>query len=187
MALARTYWQQYLATHPKWKMPAQFTIAPALSSTSAVKIVSVLQTSFSQLLGQNIMLKPPWTGGILQEYPDPYKTSPLSLYGWAADYPDPEDFLTLLYASDSPFNTQGSSLPAADALMRQADTLPDLSQRIPLYNQAEQLLIDNVAVCPLLQYVNHYALRSWVKGDFAEDARGLFPNDAWITGYIAKH
>jgi hypothetical protein len=49
------------------------------------------------------------------------------------------------------------------------------------------MLIDNVAVCPLLQYVNHYALRSWVKGDFVEDARGLFPNDAWVSGYIAKH
>jgi ABC-type oligopeptide transport system substrate-binding subunit len=103
------------------------------------------------------------------------------------DYVDPEDFLSLLYLSNSEYNTQNASVPAADALMRQADALPDLSQRIPLYQQAEQMLIDNVAVCPLFQYVNRYALRSWVKGDFVEDARGLFPNDAWITGYIAKH
>ena len=108
-------------------------------------------------------------------------------FGWSADYPDPQDFLSLLYASDSPYNEQSASLPAADALMQQADALNDMRQRAPLYNQAEQLLIDNVAVCPLLQYVNHYALRTWVKGDFAEDARGVFPNDAWVSGYIARH
>jgi oligopeptide transport system substrate-binding protein len=139
------------------------------------------------MLGQNITLKPPWQGGILQQYPDPYSTSPLSLFGWSDDYPDPEDFLTLLYTSDSPYNTQSASIPAADALMKQADALPDMAQRLPLYNVAEQLLIDNVAACPLFQYVNHYALRPWVKGGFVEDARGVFPNDAWVSGYIAKH
>lgn len=74
-----------------------------------------------------------------------------------------------------------------DVLMRQADALSDMRQRVPLYQQAEQLLIDNVAVCPLFQEVNRYALRPWVKGDFVEDGRGFFPNDAWVSGYIAKH
>jgi ABC-type oligopeptide transport system substrate-binding subunit len=150
-------------------------------------VADTLQANFSQLLGQNIVLGSPWEGGILRYYTDVYKTSPLALFGWSEDYSDPQDFLTMLYSSDSPYNTQTASVPAADALMRQADALPDMAQRVPLYQQAEQLLIDNVAVCPLLQYVNHYGLRTWVKGDFVEDARGLFPNDAWVSGYIAKH
>jgi peptide/nickel transport system substrate-binding protein/oligopeptide transport system substrate-binding protein len=187
MALARGYWQQYLTAHPHWKMPAQFTVAGSLSSASSLMTLNRLQADFSQMLGQNITLKPPWQGGILQQYPDPYSTSPLSLFGWSDDYPDPEDFLTLLYTSDSPYNTQSASIPAADALMKQADALPDMAQRLPLYNVAEQLLIDNVAACPLFQYVNYYALRPWVKGGFVEDARGVFPNDAWVSGYIAKH
>ncbi|HEX5440593.1 MAG TPA: hypothetical protein VFW76_06895, partial [Ktedonobacterales bacterium] len=78
-------------------------------------------------------------------------------------------------------------VPAAAALLQQADELMDMRQRTPLYQQAEQLLIDSVSLCPLFQVVNHYALRTWVKGDFAEDARGIFPNDAWVSGYIAKH
>jgi ABC-type oligopeptide transport system substrate-binding subunit len=108
-------------------------------------------------------------------------------FGWQADYPDPQDFLSLLFLSDAPYNTQSANVPGADALMRRADALPDMRQRVPLYNQAEQMLIDNVAVCPLYQYVTRYALRPWVKGDFVEDTRGLFPNDAWVSGYIAKH
>ncbi len=59
--------------------------------------------------------------------------------------------------------------------MQQADALPEMAQRAPLYNQAEQLLIDNVAVCPLLQYVNHYALRPWVKGDFVRGCARRLP------------
>ncbi len=187
MALARTYWQRYLATHPTWKTPATWVTWFFPGFNSARLMVEALQANFSQLLGQDITLTPPWMGGILQEYPDQRKTLPLVLFAWSQDYPDPQDFLSLLYTSDSPYNVQSASVAAADALMRQADALPDLSQRIPLYQQAEQLLIDNVAVCPLFQYVNHYALRSWVKGDFVEDARGLFPNDAWVSGYIAKH
>ncbi|HET9979641.1 MAG TPA: hypothetical protein VFQ32_04320, partial [Ktedonobacterales bacterium] len=115
--------------------------------------------------------------------------SPLNIYTWYVDYLDPQDFLSVLYASDAPFSAYGAgeSVPAADALMRQADALSDMRQRVPLYQQAEQLLIDNVAVCPLFQEVNRYVLRPWVQGNFVEDGRGVFPNDAWVTGYIARH
>jgi ABC-type oligopeptide transport system substrate-binding subunit len=58
---------------------------------------------------------------------------------------------------------------------------------MPLYQQAEQILVDQTASCPLYQTKNRYLLRGWGKGGFAEDGRGLIPNDAWITGYIAPH
>lgn len=113
----------------------------------------------------------------------------INLSHWWVDYLDPQDFLTILYARGALYNTNGAqvSVPAADALMRQADGLSDMSQRVPLYQQAEQLLIDSVAICPLFQAVSRYALRPWVKGSFVEDGRGVFPNDTWVSGYIAKH
>ena len=143
------------------------------------------QATWDQTFGIKTTIDQTAWATILQE--EQSKTLQLYRFAWAADYPDPEDWLTLLFSSDSPYNEQNASIPAADALMKQADGLADMSQRVPLYNQAEQMLLDQVAVCPLLQYVNHYALRTWVKGDFAEDARGVFPNDAWVSGYIARH
>ena len=186
MALARDYWQRYLAAHPKATAP---TALQGLFNQGRVSqtIKPILQEAFQQLLGNNLTLQDFWIPHVLGAAPGWEYTVPLSLLGWSQDYPDPQDFLTLLYSHDALLNTENASIPAADALMKQADALPDLSQRIPRYQQAEQLLIDNVAACPLFQLVNHYALRSWVKGDFVEDARGLFPNDAWVTGYIAKH
>ncbi len=98
-------------------------------------------------------------------------------------FADPEDVLSWLASP----NVYGINVPAAQPLLRQADTLSEMSQRIPLYQQAEQLLIDDVAVCPLFQVVDAYALRPWVKGDFAQNGLGVIPNDAWVSGYIAKH
>jgi oligopeptide transport system substrate-binding protein len=177
--LARQYWQRYLAAHHN-TVP-RITFSDRSFSQLAQASISLYEESWSQVLGV------PVTTYVVHTIVDDTRSEQLYRFGWQADYPDPQDFLSLPFMGDSPYNTQSASLPAADALMRQADALPDMRQRIPLYNQAEQLLIDNVAVCPLYQYVTRYALRDWVKGDFVEDARGLFPNDAWVSGYVAKH
>jgi peptide/nickel transport system substrate-binding protein/oligopeptide transport system substrate-binding protein len=180
-SLAREYWQRYLAARgekaPAVKLVTWFT--PQITKAA----MAAYQQQWLQALGVIVTQQTPPGVIYLEGNPNPFQ---MFRFIWAADYPDPQDFLSQLFRSDAPYNTQSASVGAADTLMKQADAMPDMSQRIPLYNQAEQLLIDNVAVCPLFQYVNHYALRTWVKGDFVEDARGLFPNDAWVSGYIAK-
>lgn len=187
LALATRYWKRYLAAHPKYSPPSSIEMLYLDSSARQQAIVGSLQISLGQIFGRPVTLTPAWVPHILGASPDWQYHLPMQLFFWRVDYPDPQDFLSTLYTSDSPYNTQNASVPAADKLMRQADALPDLAQRIPLYQQAEQLLIDNVAVCPLYQTVAQYALRPWVKGGFEEDGRGLFPNDAWVSGYIAKH
>ncbi|HEU4783045.1 MAG TPA: peptide ABC transporter substrate-binding protein [Ktedonobacterales bacterium] len=177
--LARQYWRRYLAAHHN-TVP-HLTFSNGSFSQLAQASISFYEETWSRVLGVSV------TTYIVRTIVEDNYSQQMFRFGWQADYPDPQDFLSLLFMSDAPYNVQSASVPAADALMRQADTLPDMAQRVPLYNQAEQLLIDNVAVCPLYQYVTRYALRTWVKGNFVEDARGLFPNDAWVSGYIAKH
>lgn len=108
---------------------------------------------------------------------------------WQADYPDPQNMLSLTFAGDSPRNTQGAILPQADDQMARADTIFETSrevERTTLYQSAEQELVTNVATCPILQNQLFYRLRTYVKS-FAMDSRGLFPNDAWVTAVIAAH
>ena len=187
MALAKQYWQRYLAAHPGSSAPSSVAVLFNDGSSTQKSLVTNLQASVSQLFGHPVTLTRFWVPPILGAASSGWEyRAPMQLFAWAADYADPQDFLSL-FTSNSPYNTQSASVPAADTLMQRADALPDLGHRTPLYNQAEQLLIDNVVACPLAQYVNHYALRPWVKGDFVEDARGLFPSDAWVTGYIAQH
>jgi ABC-type transport system substrate-binding protein len=62
--------------------------------------------------------------------------------GGGPDYPDPQDFLSLLWTTTTPYNANLShvSVPQADTLLAQADSMSDQAARIPLYQQAEQLL-----------------------------------------------
>jgi oligopeptide transport system substrate-binding protein len=180
---AKADWAAYRASrpgeNPTIKLSFNLGIKPLELTAEA------LQATWSQLFGVDVQIdQSPW-----KEMFSEMQLKKLQVYpfAWLADYPDPEDFLTLLFASDSPFNDASASIAEADLIMKQADGLRDLSQRLPLYAQAEQMLIDQVAVCPLFQFANHYRLRRWVKGDFVQDAQGEFPNDAWISGYIARH
>lgn len=105
---------------------------------------------------------------------------------WIDDYPDPQDFLTLLYSTHAGYNTEHISVPAADQLMLAADKNPDPAARIKEYNQAEQLLVENVATCPLYQVVGYYEIRPTVH-NFVENASGFNPNDNWVEMYKTNH
>jgi oligopeptide transport system substrate-binding protein len=88
----------------------------------------------------------------------------LLLQGWCADYPDPQNFLDVLYHSKSEFNIAKTSLPALDALLEKARSGSDVSARLALYQQAETLLLDEYALLPLTYSVQGMLIKPWVKG-----------------------
>ena len=69
--------------------------------------------------------------------------------GWAADYPDPQDFLDILFHTESETNHGAYSNADVDALLEEARIERDGNKRIALYNQAEQMIIDDAAWVPL--------------------------------------
>lgn len=62
--------------------------------------------------------------------------------GWCADYVDPENFLDVLFHSTAPANNTGFSDPAIDALLEAARVEPDSAERMDLYADIEQQLVD---------------------------------------------
>ena len=78
-------------------------------------------------------------------------------FGWCADYPDPENFLDLLFHSQGGFNLSGYSNPGVDALLEQARYEQDPAMRLGLYQQAEALLLEDFAVMTIM-YWNNFAL-----------------------------
>ncbi len=85
--------------------------------------------------------------------------------GWEADYPDPQDFLDVLFYSDSSINHGGYSNPEVDRILEQARTEQDIQKRIELYHQAEQLVISDAAWVPLwFVGESHVLIKPYVKG-----------------------
>ena len=69
--------------------------------------------------------------------------------GWIADYPDPENFLDLLFHSESSNNHTHYSNPKVDELLMKARVETAPQARYALYNQAEQQILDDAPWVPL--------------------------------------
>ena len=86
----------------------------------------------------------------------------LFMYGWVADYPDPENFLDLLLHSDVHDSRYVSQ--RFDVLVERARIEPNRETRIDLYRQAEQLLMDDAGIIPLFHVKDYVLVRPHVMG-----------------------
>ena len=96
-------------------------------------------------------------------------TVALSFSGWFQDYPDPSDFLDVLFSKDSITEVESNNMAfyhsdKADALMAAGDAEPDPAKRLGLYEQAEQVIVDDAPVVPLVQGVEIWTHQPWLKG-----------------------
>lgn len=89
---------------------------------------------------------------------------PLYMLGWSADYPDPQDFLDLLFHSASPLNHGGYAEPEVDALLEQARTEGDEARRLALYGEAERRILGDAAWLPLFTGVESWLVAPYVRG-----------------------
>lgn len=69
--------------------------------------------------------------------------------GWTADYPDPQNFLDILFHSASDSNLTAYSNSEVDSLLEQARVEQDERKRIDLYHRAEQEIVNDAPWLPL--------------------------------------
>ncbi len=106
------------------------------------------------------------------EYLDPAHYTELALeqhghivsYGWCADYPDPENFLDILYHSASDFNVAGYANPEVDVLLESARTALDPADRLRLYKQAEAMLLADHAAIPIVHWISYTLVSPELEG-----------------------
>jgi oligopeptide transport system substrate-binding protein len=84
--------------------------------------------------------------------------------GWVADYPDPNNFLDILFYTGSENNIFEYSNPDLDTLLDQAAIEQDETVRLAMYQQAEQLVVDDAPCLPLLHGANYILVEPYVKG-----------------------
>ena len=85
--------------------------------------------------------------------------------GWSADYPDPHTFIDVLFRSDSSINNTNYANDEVDANLERAATEADPARRIQLYQETEQLIMDDAPWLTLWWGVEGYALvKPHIKG-----------------------
>lgn len=101
---------------------------------------------------------------------------------WQADYPDPQDFIDILFYSGTQGNRGNYSNSTVDSLVEQARTEQDASKRVDLYREAERIIVDEAAWLPLWFDTDRKALLKQRVQDyrFTQIAIPKF-KDVWVT------
>jgi ABC-type transport system substrate-binding protein len=84
--------------------------------------------------------------------------------GWCADYADPENFADVLFHSQSAQNHGGYSNPELDALLEAARVEQDVTRRIAMYQQAEQMIVNDAPVLFTTHSLSFELVKPYVKG-----------------------
>jgi ABC-type oligopeptide transport system substrate-binding subunit len=95
------------------------------------------------------------------------------MLGWIADYPDPENFLDILFHSRSPENHMRYSNEEVDRLLEAARVELDPGQRFGLYQEAETIIVEEVPWIPLYHDVTYLLVKPHVR-DFNMTSQGLY-------------
>ncbi len=87
--------------------------------------------------------------------------------GWIADYPDPENFLTVLHHSRNigpPGNSARYSNPQVDALLDRADAAEEWEERKRLYQEAEKIIVEDAPWVYVYYYSTNLLFQPYVRG-----------------------
>jgi oligopeptide transport system substrate-binding protein len=99
--------------------------------------------------------------------------------GWSGDYMDPYTYLGL-FAAEGGDNGTGWYDPKFVKMLNDANREPDQTKRYQMLSKAEEYLLDNAPIIPLLKPAT-----SWMKKPYV---KGLYPNPgtlhAWKFVYI---
>jgi ABC-type transport system substrate-binding protein len=116
-----------------------------------------LQAQWRENLGTEVM----WEADEFETYFDRIeRASPHAfLWSWAADYPDPDNFLRVgLRCPDAGWHNE-----AYDMLVEEARGITDQGKRMKLYRQADSILVKDAAVLPLTYSRAHFLVKPWAK------------------------
>ncbi len=105
------------------------------------------------------------------------ETTPQMFYlGWCADYPDPQNWISIWQTGGILQESSGWSNARLDELTKQADVAPAGEERMKLYDEAHQILIEEAPVV----FMNHEAskglIKPYVQGVTADT---ITPLDYW--------
>lgn len=110
------------------------------------------------------------------------KTVPLFDLGWTADFPDPSNFLDVLFRSThvDANNHSFYQNPAFDRLLDQALATADADARNRIYQTAEHLLVDDAPVILLYHPISYVMLQPRVHGYTIHPLLPARYTDVWL-------
>ncbi len=131
---------------------------------TAGRQVEAIVEMYKQNLGVNIAIQQTdWATYLWDLRAHRYQMFGLTA-GWIADYPDPQDFLDILFHSESRNNDTEYFNPEVDSLLEEARREQDFEKRMALYQQAEKMILEDAPIVPLTHDADYWLTKPYVKG-----------------------
>lgn len=136
-------------------------------------VARALQGDWRDTLGIEVRLEPvplhvliSRLDAMVENPSDPATAMQMYLSVWGADYPDPQNFISLQLHSQSPYNNGHWANERFDELVEQADQLSGTGrrERFELYREAEEIALREVGWLPLYSPEVTLAIRPTVRG-----------------------
>ncbi len=141
-------------------------LPPVTYTTSGRGYVSVLTEALIDMWRKNLGVEVTIRQIDPESYPYTIKQEKDQLFdiGWLADYPDPQNFLDLLFHGESGDNIGEYSNPEINARLETAREEMDSEIRLEMYREIEQMLVDDAACLPLYFNENYTLVKPYAKG-----------------------
>jgi oligopeptide transport system substrate-binding protein len=123
-----------------------------------------LTAKWKEVLGVDIKLNPVEPTAFTALTKDINTAPQMFILGWCADYPDPQNWLSVYWKTGAFGERIGYSNPDLDAMLAEADSTTDPAKRMQLYADAQKLLTDGAPVAFMWNNINSYLWKPWVKG-----------------------
>lgn len=151
------------------------------------RIVTVLQSMWQENLGISVTLEAlelaTFSSRLNDMFVDPSKGLQSYYSIWGADYPDPQNFLSLQLQTGVGNNNGHWSNAEFDSLTKEADTsVGDFAGRAKLYNQAEQIAVDQVGWLPLFNAKVNVLVRECIQGIDVTGMDYIIPDWSALAG-----
>lgn len=115
--------------------------------TSGGGLAATLRQVYREELGLEIELRQVEWSDLLAGLDE--RRYAMYVLSWIADYPDPQNFLEVLFHSSSPNNYSAYVNPEVDRLLEEAAVEQNSARRLELYREAERLVVADAAVIPV--------------------------------------
>lgn len=122
-----------------------------------------LAAKWKEVLGVDIKLDPVEPTTFTSLTKDINTAPQMFILGWCADYPDPQNWLSVYWKTGAFGKRIGYSNPDLDAMLNEADVTLDATKRMELYANAQRLLTDGIPVAYMWNNLNTYMVKPWVK------------------------
>ena len=144
-------------------------------------MLQYLQAQFKDILGitmnMKVMPTKDWMAGMME------KKNNLFLAPYEYDYIDPSNFYGIFFNG----GRHDHKIKAYDDLVAAADSSPVWEERAKLYQQAEQVLIDNASFIPLVHPITNAVVSTALKGEGATPNKQGFTPLRQLALYFYTH